>query len=73
MASTIVLTRLDDQAEEIVSRFAEETGLTPEESEGEWVFPIETAEDHGIEVVQTLTEIDPDWAQHVGVADPRSA
>ena len=70
MAHTITLTKLDDEADRIIERFAEQTGLDGEEAEGARVFEIHAAEAHQVHVTQTLDEIDPDWPQHVGFADP---
>jgi hypothetical protein len=70
MAQTITLTKLDDSAEDIISRFARETGLEGEDTAEACVFEIEDPDEHEIDVTQTLDSIDPDWPEHVGFADP---
>jgi hypothetical protein len=69
MATSIILTKLDDDADAIVKAFAEETGLSAEDRGDKWVFDID-GEEHEIDVVQTLTDIDEDWTEHVGFQDP---
>jgi hypothetical protein len=70
MAQTITLTKLDDAAEDIISRFARETGLDGEDTGEAYIFEIEDPDDHDVDVTQTLDSIDPDWPEHVGLADP---
>ena len=70
MAHTITLTKLDDGAEEIIRRFARETGLEGEDVGAAYVFEVEHPGGHQVHVTQTLDEIDPDWPEHVGFADP---
>ncbi len=69
MADQIILTKLDDEADRILDAFADETGLEREDHADHAHFPIE-ADDHDIDVVQTLTDIDEDWTEHVGLGDP---
>jgi hypothetical protein len=69
MSDTITLTKLDDQADEIINRFAEETGLQREDTGSACVFAVEHSH-NGIHVTQTLDAIDPDWPRHVGFEDP---
>jgi hypothetical protein len=69
MAATITLTALDDQAEPVVHAFAERTGLTPTTAGDAWIFDVD-GQEHGLNVVQTLTDIDPSWTDHVGLQDP---
>jgi hypothetical protein len=70
MAQTITLTKLDDDADRIIDRFARETGLEGEDGEEACVFEIEDPDEHDVDVTQTLDSIDPDWPEHVGFADP---
>ncbi|MCW3011017.1 MAG: hypothetical protein JWO90_1421 [Solirubrobacterales bacterium] len=57
-------------AQRIIDAFAQQTGLRPQPAaEGGVEFPLET-KDHRIKVVQTLTAIDAEWAQHVELGDP---
>lgn len=57
------------RAANIIRRFGERTGLEPDQRGGTATFHL-GPEDHQIEVVRTLTEIDPDWAEHVSLGDP---
>jgi hypothetical protein len=70
MAQTITLTKIGDDADRIIDRFARETGLEGEDSDEERVFEIEDPDEHEVDVTQTLDSIDPDWPDHVGFADP---
>jgi hypothetical protein len=70
MAQTITLTKLDDSADEIIDRFARETGLAGEDTGEACIFEIEDPSDHEVDVTQTLDSIDPDWPEHVGFEDP---
>jgi hypothetical protein len=67
MSETITLTKLDDAADEIISRFASETGLEGEDTGEEVVFEVAH---HDLHVTRTLDSIDPDWPEHVGFSDP---
>lgn len=70
MASSITLTKLDEDADAIVRAFSERTGLTAEDDDGDtWVFALGD-DDHDIDVVQTLTAIDEEWTDHIGLQDP---
>jgi hypothetical protein len=69
MADTITLIPTDEEGERIIGAFAERTGLDGEEDGGRHVFDIEGTE-HEIPFVQTLDEIDEDWADHVEIEQP---
>jgi hypothetical protein len=70
MADTLILIPQDDEAERILDEFEEQTGLEPDEGDDDArVYPLE-GEDHRIEVVQALTDIDEDWAEHVTLGSP---
>jgi hypothetical protein len=71
MADRIVLLSRGEgsRAQEILDAFAERTGLQPHEIPGGAEFPLE-GKDHEIEVVQTLTGIDPSWTDHVALGSP---
>ena len=72
MADPIILTKLDDSpdADRILDEFEQRTGLTSEERDDGRYFTLDGARDHEVEVVQTLTEIDERWTDHVGLKDP---
>ena len=71
MSDQLVLVKHSEDArsENIVRRFAERTGLTAESHDGTVVFPL-GPDDHRIDIVQTLTEIDPEWGEHLSLGDP---
>jgi hypothetical protein len=69
MADEIILTKLDDDADRIIDQFEAQTGLDGQDEAERRRFDV-SGEDHEIDVVQTLTDIDEDWTEHVGVADP---
>jgi hypothetical protein len=70
MAETITLTKLDAAAEDIISRFARETGLHGEDTGAAYVFEVHGPGEHAVHVTQALDAIDPHWPEHVGFADP---
>jgi hypothetical protein len=67
MSETITLTKLDDAADQIISRFASKTRLEGEDTGAEVVFEVDH---HDLHVTRTLDSIDPDWPEHVGFSDP---
>jgi hypothetical protein len=70
MASTIILISQDDDGEKILDQFEERTGLEPEKGDDdERIYPIE-GDDHRIEIVETLDDIDTDWTKHVALGQP---
>ncbi|MFL5864361.1 MAG: hypothetical protein ACJ780_26920 [Solirubrobacteraceae bacterium] len=74
MADQIVLLARGDasRAQSIMESFAARTGLERRDVDGGAVFPLESADDHRVEVVQTLTDIDAEWTQHLALGDPQS-
>lgn len=58
-----------DRAQEIIRSFQERTGLAGERTDARAVFEL-GPEDHSVEVIRTLTEIDPEWSEHVALGDP---
>ena len=70
MSETITLTKLDDEAERIIDRFAQETGLQGEDAGNARVFAVRHTGNTGLHVTKMLDEIDPDWPEHVGFQDP---
>jgi hypothetical protein len=71
MASSItfILTNQPD-ADRILDAFEQRTGLESEKPDDQTrVYPLEGA-DHRIEVVQTLTEIDEHWPDHLSPQIP---
>jgi hypothetical protein len=73
MASSITFVlKHPSDAERILDEFEERTGLASETSEDDTrVFPL-NGEDHGVDVVQTLTDIDARWTDHLAVQAPES-
>ncbi len=71
MPEQIILTKLDEDADRILDAFEEETGLHGDDEGDRRRFDV-AAPDHGLDVVQTLTDIDEGWTEHVRVAEPES-
>jgi hypothetical protein len=74
MAERLVFVIIGDpsHARRILDSFAGETGLAPQ-SEGDVTrFALDGA-DHRVKVVQTLTEIDPDWSRHLSLGPPEAS
>jgi hypothetical protein len=71
MADSITFTLINQpDAARILDEFEEQTGLEAEESDEDTrVYPLE-GEDHQIAIVQTLTEIDEDWSDHLALQSP---
>ena len=70
MADTITLIPQDDAAAPILEQFEQRTGLEADRGDdGTRVYAIE-GEDHRIKIVQTLTEIDADWEDHLAFGQP---
>lgn len=71
MAERIVLLARGDgeRAQSLIREFAQRTGLEARPVEGGAEFPL-SGEEHQVPVVQTLTEIDPAWTDHLAVGDP---
>ena len=71
MADQIILTKLDDEADSIIDAFSDLTGLVDsDDQDDKVVFEVNDADEHRIDVVQTLTGIDPGWTDHVGFELP---
>jgi hypothetical protein len=70
MASQIILIPQDDDGEKILNEFEERTGLEAEiGDEDERIYPIE-GDDHRIEIVETLDDIETEWTKHVALGQP---
>jgi hypothetical protein len=70
MADTITLIPQDDDAEKILDEFEVRTGLEAEVGDDdERIYPIE-GEDHRIDIIETLDDIDPEWPRHVALGSP---
>lgn len=68
MADTITLKPKDADGERIIDRFASQTGLPAEDTEGGKRFDVR--EHHDLKVRQTLDGVDEHWAEHVELGDP---
>jgi hypothetical protein len=66
MASSITFViKNHAEADRILDAFEERTGLEPEDTVDDTrVYALE-GEDHQVEVVQTLTDIDEHWSEHL--------
>jgi hypothetical protein len=73
MADEVILLPIgpdEDRFEQIIGEFAARTGLESSPVEGGGArFPVAGVE-HAVPVVQTLSEIDPDWSEHLALGDP---
>jgi hypothetical protein len=71
MATTLTLIPQDDDGEKILDEFEVRTGLEPEQTgdDDERIYPLE-GEDHRIEIVETLDDIDTEWTHHVSLGSP---
>ena len=69
MADQIILTKLDEEADRILDAFEEHTGIHGDDEGDRRRFDTASG-GHHVDVVQTLTDIDEHWPEHVGVADP---
>lgn len=71
MADLIILTTVGDadEASRIMDAFEAETGLEGDVRGDERDYEIHD-EEHRARIVETLTAVDPDWTDHVGLRDP---
>jgi hypothetical protein len=67
----VFLTQGNERGERILAAFAERTGLTPEPITAGVRFALHE-DDHGVKVLETLTDIDADWSRHLTLEEPRS-
>ena len=65
------MTHGDAQGEAILNTFGKRSGLTAEPIPGGVRFEL-GEDDHGVKVVETLTEIDPQWSRHIALGEPGS-
>lgn len=70
MATSLIFQVLDEEGDQILDRFEERTGLESQPIDGDArQYPLE-GDDHQVEVVGTLTDIDEDWSEHLALQDP---
>jgi hypothetical protein len=71
MASSITFVlKHQPDADRILDAFEEQTGLESEKPDDQTrVYPLE-GDDHRVEVVQTLTDIDKHWSEHLAPQAP---
>ena len=71
MTDLLTLVSLDgsSQPERILDHFEERTGLVGEPTSDGRTYELES-EEHELDVVEALTDIDPAWTEHVGFQDP---
>jgi len=70
MADTITLLPKDDDGARILDEFEQQTDLSPANDDGDArVYALE-GDDHQVEIVQTLTDIDPAWTEHIALEMP---
>jgi hypothetical protein len=73
MADTITFLPKDDEGERILDEFEQQTDLETEAGEEDGaaarVYSLEGS-DHRVEIVQTLTDINPEWSEHIALEMP---
>ncbi|HEY6762323.1 MAG TPA: hypothetical protein VI318_22680 [Baekduia sp.] len=72
MATTITFIPQDDEGERILDEFEQQTSLDAEPGEDDAssrTYPLE-GDDHRIEIIETLDDIDPEWTEHVALESP---
>jgi hypothetical protein len=70
MASTITLIPQDDDGERILAEFEDRTGLEPELADDDArIYDVE-GDEHRLEIVETLDDIDDAWTEHVSLGSP---
>jgi hypothetical protein len=71
VAEQIILNTLDGSAEadRILEEFERRTGLEPDVRDDARCYELHD-EDHRTRIVQTLTEIEPRWTDHLGFTLP---
>ena len=73
MPETLTLVNLDgsEQAERILDGFEERTGWRGERASQGRIYELES-EEQELEVTEALAAVDPAWAEHVALEDPRT-
>ena len=71
MADNVIIRPLDGSpdADRILDEFESRTGLISEPHGGGRLYGLQ-GPDHQTQIVQTLTEIDPAWTDHLGLKLP---
>jgi hypothetical protein len=71
MADTITFLPKDDAGEQILDEFEQQTDLEAAtgDDENARVYSL-AGDDHRTDIVQTLTEIDPEWSEHIALQMP---
>ena len=71
MSDEIILQPLEDsdEAEDILDQFEQLTGLEADVRHDGRYYDLD-GEDHETKIVQTLTDIDEDWTDHIGLKLP---
>jgi hypothetical protein len=70
MASTITFIPQDDDAQRILDEFEQRTGLSADrDDDGGRIYELR-GDEHRVEIVQTLDEIDPQWTGHMALEAP---
>jgi hypothetical protein len=70
MATSITFIPQDDDGERILDELETQTGLEAQDGgDAARIYPLE-GDDHRIEIVETLDDIDGDWPQHIALESP---
>ena len=70
MATSITFIAADDDGARILDEFEEQTSLEPEDGGGASRTYALEGDDHRIEIIQTLDDIEADWPQHIALESP---
>jgi hypothetical protein len=70
MATTISFIPQDDDGERILDEFEQQTSLEAEDGgDRARIYALE-GDDHRIEIIETLDDIDAEWPQHIALESP---
>lgn len=70
MATSITFIPQDDDGERILDEFEQQTSLEPEDGgDAARIYALE-GDDHRIEIIETLDDIDSDWTRHIALESP---
>lgn len=70
MADRIIFDETGPRAPEILAEFGNRSGLSQSADGKRHVFAVNSADDHRVKVVETLTNIDPHWPEHLALEIP---
>ncbi|MEA2228091.1 MAG: hypothetical protein QOF29_2232 [bacterium] len=72
MPKTLIFTKLDDEADEILDAFGRRAGLPCRDAEDRRIFELEGAS-RDVDPLEELEEIDPSWQEHLRLENPQTS